>query len=175
MFDCHIQDKGVNILYQRLQHTNDIMINQLWLTSNGLTTQSSSMISEITVQCEVKNLGISSNYTIGENQQLYSMLSNPTNVLEQLYMSYTHLSSTAAIYLFTALKDNHKLKVLHIDHNDITDIACPAITTTMVRNSCLVILNIYENPLSTEAILSIIQSLVINNYTLQILNLPECP
>lgn len=84
MFDCHIQDKRVNILYRGLRHTSDIAINQLWLTSNGLTAQSSSMISEITINCKVKDLGISSNYTIGENQQLYSMLSDPTNVLEQL-------------------------------------------------------------------------------------------
>ena len=75
--DCHIQDKGLNILYRGLRHCSDITINRLVLSYNGLTTQSSSLISELTVKCKVKVLVITGNYTIGEDQQLYSMLTNP--------------------------------------------------------------------------------------------------
>ena len=175
---CHIQDKGLNILYRGLCHCSDVTINTLWLQYNGLTTQSSSLISELTVKCKVKVLVIGDNHTIGEDQQLYSMLIDPSSVLEssveRLIMRATQLSFRAATHLFTALKDNNKLKELYIDFNDITDAACDAITTALKSNSCLVTLSMYDNPLSSEAILSIIQCLKVND-TLQLLGLPECP
>ena len=171
---CHIQDKGLNILYRGLRHCSDVTINKLMLGDNGLTTHSSSLISELTVKCKVKGLGINSNYTIGEDQQLYSMLTNPSSVLETLTMWNTQLSSRAATDLFTAMKDNNKLKKLLINYNDITDDACDAITTALKSNSCLVTLSMGGNPLSSEAILNIIQCLKVND-TLQLLGLPECP
>ena len=174
LHSCYIQDKGLNTLHRGLRHTSDIIINTLWLDSNDLTAQSSSLISELIVKCKVKLLGIGDNYTIGEDQQLYSMLSNPSTVLETLNMGYTQLSSTAATHLFTALKDNNKLKRLHIHYNAITDDACDAITTALERNSCLVKLSMYRNPLSSEAIINIVRCLEVNN-TLQLLGLPECP
>ena len=42
---CSIQDKGVNILYHGLHHRSDIIINKLQLICNGLTSQSSSLVS----------------------------------------------------------------------------------------------------------------------------------
>ena len=174
LHSCHIQDKGLNTLYRGLRHTSDIIINRLDLDYNGLTVQSSSLISELIVKCKVKVLRITGNYTIGEDQQLYSMLSNPSTVLKTLYMYNTQLSSTAATHLFTALKDNNKLKELNIDDNAITDDACDAITTALERNSCLVKLSMCDNPLSSEAIINIVRCLEVNN-TLQLLGLPECP
>ena len=171
---CHIQDKGLNILYRGLRHCSNITINRLELYYNGLTTQSSSLISELTVKCKVKVLGINGNYTIGEDQQLYSMLYNTSSVLEELYMRFTQLSSRAATDLFTAVKDNNKLKELYIDYNAITDDACDAITTALKNNNCLVKLSMYGNSLSSEAILNIIQCLKVND-TLQLLGLPKCP
>ena len=96
--DSHIQDQGLNILYCGLRHITDLTINTLWLFSNGLTAQSSSLISELTVRWKVKALGISENYNIGEDQQLYSMLSSPSSELEELQMWDTQLSSIAASY-----------------------------------------------------------------------------
>ena len=81
LINCHIQDKGLNILYRGLRHINDVTIDVLWLHYNGLTSQSSSLISELTVKCKVRLLGINGNYTIGEDQQLYSMLTNPSTEL----------------------------------------------------------------------------------------------
>ena len=174
LFNCQIQDKGLNILYRGLRHCSDVTINILGLTNNGLTTQSSSLISELTVKCKVKELWIAGNDTIGEDQQLYSMLTNPSSVLETLNMMGTQLSSRAATDLFTAVKDNNKLKELYINDNAITDDTCDAITTALKSNSCLVKLSMYTNPLSSEAILNIIQCLKVND-TLQLLGLPECP
>ena len=174
LIDCHIQDKGLNILYRGLHHSNDIIINQLWLHYNELTAQSSSLISDLTVKCRVTTLGINGNCTIGEEQQLYFMLTDPATTLEVLYMWDTQLSSRGAIHLFTALKDNGTLKVLNINFNDITDGACDAITTGLERNSCLVELCMYGNPLSSEAIINIVRCLEVNN-TLQLLRFPGCP
>ena len=171
---CHIQDKGLNILYRGLRQNSNVTINQLKLISNGLTRQSSSLISEITIKCKVKMLWNSDNYTIGEDQQLFSMLTDPSNVLERLSMWGTGLSSSAAIALFTILKDNNKLKKLYIDGNAITDDALDAITTTLESNNCLVILGMYGNPLSSEAITNIVECLEVNN-TLQLLGLPNFP
>ena len=170
---CHIQDKGLNILRHTLCHTSDIIINYLWLSNNGLTTQSSSLISELSVKCRVKILVIDGNYIIGEDQQLYYMLTDPSTTLEVLYMWYTWLSSQGAIDLFSALKDNNTLKKLFIHYNSINDYACDVITTALERNSCLVTLSMYDNPLSSEAILNIVRCLEVNN-TLQLLGLPDC-
>ena len=144
------------------------------MSFNGLTTQSSALISDITVNCKVKVLVIEDNHTIGENEQLYSMLFNPSTMLEELNMYNTKLSSRAAIALFTAVKNNNKLKKLNIANNAITDDACDAITTALKRNSCLVKLFICDNPLTGEAIVNIVNSLKVNN-TLQLLWLPKCP
>ena len=173
LWSCYIQNKGMTILYRGLYHTRDISINHLVLMDNGLTMQSSSLISELTVKCKVKELVITGNHTIGEDQQLYFMLTDPSNILETLYLSDTKLSSRAAIALFTALKDNNNLKVLIINNNAITDDACDAIITSLERNSCLVKLSMYDNPISSKTILSIVQCLGVNS-TLQIIGLPPC-
>ena len=174
LYYCHIQDKGLNILHRILRHTCDVTINRLGLSNNGLTTQSSSLISELSVKCRVRLLWISGNYTIGEDQQLYYMLTDPSTTLEVLYMGATRLSSQGAIHLFTAVKDNNKLKKLFIANNSITDDACDVITTALERNSCLVTLSMSNNPLSSEAILNIVRCLEVSN-TLQFIGLPDCP
>ena len=171
---CYIQDKALNILYRGLCHSSDITIDYLQLRYNGITRQASSLLSELTVKCKVKILVIDGNYTIGEDQQLYSMLTNPSTELEQLSMWHTRLSSGGARALFTAVKENSNLKKLYIMGNAISDDACDVITTALQRNSCLVRLYMYSNPLSSEAIINIVQCLEVNN-TIQILGLPKCP
>ena len=172
--DCGIQDEGLNILCLGLRHCSDVTINSVKLSSNELTTQSSSLISELIVKCKVKKLWINANNTIGEDQRLYSMLTNPRSVLEILNMGVTRLSSRAATDLFAAIKDNDKLQELYITYNAITDDACDAIATALKRNNYLVILSMYGNPLSSEAILNIVQSLKVND-TLRLLGLPKYP
>ena len=172
--DCYIQDHGLHILHRGLLHCSNITIDYLGLNSNGLTTQSSSLISDITIKCKVKKLMIAGNDTIGDNEQLYSILSSPSTMLEELRMYSTKLSTRGAIALFTALKDNNKLKKLHIINNAITDDACDAITAGLEKNNCLVQLYMYDNPLTGEAIVNIVNSLKVNN-TLTLLWLPECP
>ena len=171
---CYIQDRGLNIVYRGLRHSSVVTINELYLVNNGLTTQSSSVISELTVKCNVKVLAVSYNHTVGEDEQLYSMLTDPSNRLEKLYMEYINLSSKAAVALFTALKDNDKLKKLNVNDNDITDEAFDVIITALEENSCLVKLHMFSNTLSSQTILNIVRCLEVNN-TLQLLKLPKCP
>ena len=174
LYRCYIQDHGLHILHRGLLHCRNITIDRLELDWNGLTIQSSSLISDIAVKCKVKVLWIAVNRIIGENEQLYSMLSNPSTTLEQLYMDHTKLSCRAAIALFTAVKDNNELKKLNINNNAITDDACDAITTALERNSCLVKLWMSHNSLTGEAIVNIVNALKVNN-TLEVLGLPNCP
>ena len=58
--------------------------------------------------------------------------------------------------------------MLHTEDNSITDDACDAITIALKSNSCLVKLSMCNNPLSSEAILNIVQCLKVND-TLQLL------
>jgi len=170
---CHIQDCGLHILYRGLL-CSDITIDQLWLEGNDLTTQSSPLISELTVKCKVKELWISRNHNIGEDKQLYSMLTDPSTMLDRLIMHNIKLSSRAAIALFKALKGNNKLYRLYIDKNDIGDDACEAISTALEKNSGLVELSLLNNPqLTGEAIVKILNGLKANN-TLVLLEVSKC-
>ena len=172
--DCYIQDHGLHILHRGLLHCSDITITTLHLRNNGLTIQSSSLIIDITVNCNVKVLSLHGNYTIGEDEQLFSILTNPSIMLDTLNIQATQLSSTAAITLFNTLKDNNELKRLDITYNDVTDDASDAIAIALERNSCLVKLYMHHNPLSGEAIVTTVNSLKGNN-TLAVLWLPKCP
>ena len=172
--DCYIQDHGLHLLHRGLLCCHNITITALWLHYNGLTILSSSLIRNITVCCNVKELWINNNHAIGEDEQLYSMLTDPSTVLETLYMCNINLSNKAAIALFNALKDNNKLKQLNIAFNEVTDDACDAITTALKENSCLVRLYMYNNPLTGKAIVNIVNSLK-KNYTLELIGLPKCP
>ena len=173
LWSCHIQDHGLTILHCGLQHCNDIIIKELYLGRNSLTMQSSAFISDITVKFKVKTLAISYNHTIGEDEQLYTMLTDSSTQLENLLIYDTKLSSKPAVALFKALENNNKLKDLAIYKNNITDDACDAITSALKNNSCLEILCIHTNPLTGEAMLKIVNGLKANN-TLAELQLPVC-
>ena len=171
MYNCHIQDHGLCILYRDLMKC-DVIINELHLSFNGLTKLSSSSISDLTVHCKVKELNISGNNSIAEDPALYNMLSNPSSKLEILYMYLTGLSSTSAIVLFTALAKGNKLKQLYIINNLISDEACDVIATTMKENTSLIRLRMWGNEkISAEAAERLVQALQ-DNDTLHWLGLP---
>ena len=163
---CHIQDHGVHILHRGLTSC-DVTITELLLSGNGLTESSSPAIRDITISCRVKLLNISYNKTVGENERIYSIISDPSSMLEKLHMYYTKLSSSAAIKLFTALSEGKKLRVLNIAHNDITDEACDAIIMAM-KNTSLVELYMHSNPISEECTLLIFEALQHINKAFQV-------
>ena len=172
-WDCLMQDRGIQILQLGVK-TSNITITALELHNNGLTKSSSSAIRDITIMCGVKVLGIGGNETIGEDENLYSILTDPSSVVEELYMDSIMLSSNAAINLFTALSEGLTLKVLWIMENCITDEACNTIVMALKKNNSLFELRMQANPLSGESAQKIIQALQSND-TLEKLCLPYYP
>jgi len=173
LYGCFIQDRGLHIIHKHLHHS-DVTINKLWLSNNGLTISSSSLISDIVLNCKAEELMISDNHTIGESGELYTMLTHPSSMLTELYIYNTSLSSIAARALFTAVKDTNKLKELNISHNAITDDVAEDTTTLLATNKSLVELWMSGNPISREAMLTIVQALR-GNTTLQRLYVPSYP
>ena len=159
---CYIQDRGIHVLHRGLTSC-DVTISILHLNYNGLTESSSAAISDIAIGCKVKELYIGSNKIVGEDERLYSIISDPSSVLEVLYMNFNKLTWNGAVKLFTALSEGKKLRVLMISFNSITDEACNAITAAVKKNISLVELKMYNNPLSGECTQLIVQSLQYNN------------
>jgi len=168
---CHIQDRGLRIIHKYLTHSN-ITITKLWLSDNCLTRFSSIYTSDIVLSCEVKELRIIGNRTVGENGELYTMLTHPSSMLTLLNMTNTSLTSISARTLFNAVKESKRLQVLWINYNTITDDAADDIAVALTVNKSLVELWICDNHISGEAILTILQ-LLRNNDTLQLLVVPS--
>ncbi|XP_065892676.1 protein NLRC3-like isoform X2 [Dysidea avara] len=170
-YRCYIQDPGIRMLHHKLVGSS-ISIRKLFLDCNGLTSSSSSLISDIAVSCKVKVLWIDSNEIVGEDENFYGMLIDPSSKIERLHMSDTKISSAGAIKLFTALATGNKLKELWITSNDISDEACSTIATTLKDNTSLTKLNLGGNPISAESTRLIVKALQLNT-TLEELVLPE--
>ena len=171
LYECYIQDQGVHILHRGLTSC-DVTITRLGLSYNGITESSSSAISDITISCRVKMLYIDNNNIVGEDERLYSIISDPSSMIEVLFMNYTNLSSNAAIKLFTTLCKSKKLRTIKITDNNITDEACDAIIMAMKKNASLVALYMDGNPISEKCAQLIVEALQHNN-TLQQLWLPD--
>ena len=171
---CYIQDHGLHILHRGLLQRSNITVTELGLDYNQLTMLSSPLVSEITLHCKVKQLKITGNDSIGEDQKLYSILTDHRSVLEVLVMNHINLSPNAANNLFNALKDNHILKRLEVEDAGITDEVCGAITAALEGNRCLTELYIKgNNPITSKTIKSVVQALK-SNSTLEYLFLPCC-
>ena len=165
LWDCHIQDFGLRILYHGLTSQN-VTIKVLTLSWNSLTMSSSSTVSDIAIHCRVEVLDIRGNRTIGEDPDLYVMLDSPRMELD---MRSTGLSSPSAINLFATLTKRNKLR-LNISDNSITDEACDFIATKIADTS-LVELRMTSNKISAEAAQHLVQAIK-KNSTLQVLQLP---
>ena len=170
--DCQIQDHGIHTLHQGLKHSR-ATFNSLQLNSNSFTSSSSSQIVDLVIRCKVKELWIDDNKAFGDDEQLFSILSDPACMLEILHLSLTKLSSSAVTKLFTTLAGKgNKLKKLYLAGSNITDEACNVIATAMKENNSLVELDIRKNPISMDGIKPIFQAIQHNN-SLQKLFLPK--
>lgn len=169
-YRCYIQDQGIRILHRRLKNSG-IIITKLWLDSNGLTSSSSSLISDIVVSCKIKVLWIDGNKVVGEDDGFHTMFSDPTSALEMLHMADAKLSTSGAVKLFSALAIGNKLKVLWITSNEISDGAAQVISETLKHNTSLITLKMGGNPFTEAAAQLIVSGLQYNN-TLKELSLP---
>ena len=170
--NCGIKDHGIYILLRHgLLTSHSVSITMLQLSYNGLTKVSSSLVSNIVVNCNVKKLKMDGNPSIGENQ-LCTMLNNQSK-LECLHLIDTELSSSGLDGICMVLKNNKMLKELVVNDNNITDDACSAITALLQKNSCLVKLWMWKNPIHRDTLTLILKALQANN-TLAFLGLPSC-
>ena len=172
-YRCYIQDQGIRILHRRLKNSG-IIITKLWLDSNGLTSSSSSLISDIVISCKVEVLWIDGNKVVGEDDGFHNMFSDPTSVLEYLHMADAKLSTIGAIKLFSSLAIGNKLKILWITSNEIADEAAPVISQTLRHNTSLIMLKMGGNMFTEKSAELIVSALQFND-TLQELGLPEYP
>ena len=176
LIGCHIRDAGLHIIHRTITSSlaSSITTEELWLYSDDLSSSSDGCLADIVITCGVKLLGISYNKTIGQTEEFFpTILSPSSSMIETLYIAGIHLSNTAAILIFTLLKEKMtKLKKLIMADNDVTDDAGDVIAVTLQVNSTLEHLNIHGNEISKEAILPIIKSLRHNN-TLTLLNIPS--
>ncbi|XP_065884351.1 protein NLRC5-like isoform X2 [Dysidea avara] len=170
-WECNIQDFDIHIIHKYLNHT-DITINRLKLRDNSLTKSSSSSISDIVLSCKVEVLHINGNRTIGENGDLYAMLTDTSSMLTELHMDHTSLSPDAAKTLFSAVKDTKKLKKLVVHSNNITGDVVNDLCTALTNNKSLVKLVMYNNPIDEAAIVTVLQAMR-DNKTLKELCVPN--
>ena len=152
LMSCHIHDAGLHIIHQRI--TSSITIEQLWLSSNYLSSSSDGCLIDIVITCGVKWLSICDNKNIGETKEFFPMILTPSSsLIERLDLTAIRLSSRAAIMIFTLLKEKMtKLKVVIMAYNDINDDACDVLAETLQVNSTLWYLNIHGNKISKETI-----------------------
>ena len=162
LWASYIRDAGLRILHCKL-HLSTTTIEQLGLYDNDLSSSSYGYLSDIVINCKVRLLDISYNNIIGQAEEFFpTILSSP--LLEELYIAGINLSSTAAIMIFTALKEKKtKLKMLGMANNDVTDNACGVIAETLQVNSTLEYLDIHGNKISKEALQLILNSLRLDN------------
>ena len=109
--------------------------------------------------------------SLSEDDSLFSILSDPSSMIEELYMASTNLSCSATVKLFTAVGESKKLRILGVTDNDIKGEACDAIIVAMKKNTSLVELWMNATPISGDQAQLIIQALQENNI-LQWLQLP---
>jgi len=168
---CHIQDYGVRLLHHAL-YQSTITIDDLWLHNNNLSSSSDRFLSDITISCKVKVLGISDNKAVGETPHFFTaLLTHPSCMIEELYMYDNKYSSTRwATELFSSLRENKTVKELVISGNNISDDVCGVICDVLRVNNSLRELNMCDNLMSGQVSLLILDALKDNN-TLELLQL----
>ena len=124
-----IQDQGVHIMHRGLMKSA-VTISELWLHCNALTALSAAAISDVVIKCKVKVLGLNDNDTIGEDEKLYHMLSDPNSSLEELHMDRIKLSSNGVVMLIAALHKQQRLQILSIAGNKTKDNIITAMKNT---------------------------------------------
>jgi len=170
LLSCNIRDIGCRIFHHAIiSHSTPIIIENINLSSNLLTSASARYISEIVIACKTKVLHLN-----GNNLQKTDALSNmllKSSKIEELYIHGNKLHSSTAISLFRALKNGSQLKVLSLMYNAIEDEASDEMANALKVNKSLDTLWMNSNPLNEKAALKIVQALN-SNSTLRVLILP---
>ena len=170
---CHIRDAGIKILHNFLQSSkSSVSIRKLWLYKNDLSSSSNNYLVDIVKTCRVEWLDISNNHSLGQERELFdNILSLPS--LVKLYIDGVNLSSTAAITIFTILKENKtNLKKLDISNTALnyTDEVSYVIAKALRANNELTFLKMCGNNIPKCTIMCMVCAIQENN-TLKVLKL----
>ena len=171
---CHIRDAGIKILHHFLQSSkSSVSIRKLWLYNNDLSSSSNSCLVDIVNTCRVEWLDISNNHSLGQERELFdNILSLPS--LVKLYIGDVNLSTTAAIAIFTILKENKtNLKKLDMSNTALnyTDEVSHVITEALRANNKLTFLKMCGNNIPKCTVICMVSAIQENN-TLKDLKLP---
>jgi len=171
LLNCNIRDTGCRIFhYIVVKQTAVLTIDYINFSSNTLTSASAQYISEIAVSCKAKLLHLNGNI-MGKTNDLSGMLQ--CSMLEEIYIHSSKLHTSSAIDLVKVLRsEKSQLKTLSLMHNEIQDEASTEIASMLQVNKSLKSLWINANPLSGEAVITIVTALKKNN-TLQLLKIPR--
>ena len=168
--DCGICGH-IHMIYCKLRKCTDVTIKVMKLNDNNMTAAEAPCVSGITINCNVEKLFINGNHGIGESEQLYIMLTSLYTNLKELHMCDVNLLRNG-VDLFKALQHNNTLKELVMENNNITDVACIAITTALKDNNCLIKLWMWKNKISGKTSILILDTLRCND-SLESLGLPN--
>ena len=171
LINCNIRDIGCQIFHRSVvEQTTAVTIDYINFSSNTLTSASAQYISEIAVSCKAKLLHLNGNI-MGKTDGLSGMLQ--CSMLEEIYIHSSKLHTSSAIDLVKVLRsEKSQLKTLSLMHNEIQDEASTEIASMLQVNKSLKSLWINANPLSGEAVITIVAALSSNN-TLQLLKVPR--
>ena len=99
-------------------------------------------------------IAVNNNYTVGEDDRLYSILTDHSSMVEELSACVLHPAIYYPVhqlhYLLHWVRPSswgyYGLPI----NNNVTDEACDAIIMAIKKNTSLVELHIYDNPISGE-------------------------
>lgn len=119
----------------------------LKLENNYFKCLSSSSINDIVLHCQINELSIANNHTVGGGHKLY----HNVRVLSCWFWTCRILSSTAAIALFSEIGNGSKLSSQYLSNN-IGDNAYKAIAAALKINQTLSWLWMSSNQISAVAV-----------------------
>ena len=168
---CNMGDTGCKILQSALCKTTALMVNELNIADNQLSSSSSKYIQDIILNKSIKTLHIQGNHLQDGD---YLQILAQSDSLEVLDISENEIKTEGAIRIFKALKSKHNcLKTLILTNNSITKCAADEIGLALMTNNTLEHLDLSHNKLQSTGIVKIMDSLTKGNKTLKVLDV-EC-
>lgn len=164
---CNIGDTGCSILHSALCETKGLIINELMLADNHLTTSSSKYIAEISMHAKTRVLCLQGNH-LQDDEYLSILVQSDT--LEVLDLSGNEIQTEGAIRLSKAFRLHCSfVKVLKLTNNGITKMAADELALALAANITLEVINLSQNKLQSMGIIKIFDSLQESNTSLKIL------
>ena len=140
---------------------NNSNLEQLGLGNNKFGSSADVILQALTQNSKLKLLNLTNNNITGQTvKQLANVIKNNRN-LNQLRLA-SNMLGPSAIVILKALKENCKLKILHLQNNNMTGRVAEDLANVIKNNSCLEEIFLSNNYLDSSA-LKILQALKENS------------